>query len=124
VRAVGVVVLDELEQHYREVAWAGDQQMVKAFAAQHADEAFDGRVGPRRAHCGADDSDVGAGEHRVECGGELAVPVTDQEPKLLGSVTEVYEQVAGLLGDPGPVGWAVIPAMCTRRRPCSITTRM
>jgi hypothetical protein len=117
-------VLDELMQHRREVAPSGDQQVVEAFAAQCADEAFGDRVGPRRAHWGADDADVGAGEHRVECGGELAVPVTDQEPKLLGSVTEVYEQVAGLLGDPGPVGWAVIPAMCTRRRPCSITTRM
>src|SRR3954463_16358486 len=53
---------------------------------------------------GADDADVGAGEHGVECGGELAVPVTDQEQKLLGSVAEVHEEVAGLLGDPGRRG--------------------
>ena len=72
---------------------------------------------------GADDADVGAGEHCVEGGGELAVPVADQEPELLGVVAEVDQQVAGLLGDPAPVGWAVIPARCTRRRPCSITTR-
>jgi hypothetical protein len=96
-------VLDELAQHYREVAWAGDQQVIEAFAAQGADKAFSDGVDPRRANWSADDADVGAGEHLVECGGELAVPVTDQEPKLLGVVAEVHEQVAGLLGDPGAV---------------------
>jgi hypothetical protein len=45
---------------------------------------------------------VGAGEHRVEGGGELAVAVADQKPKPGGVVAEVDEQVAGLLGDPGP----------------------
>ena len=103
-RAVGVVVLDELAQHYREVARSGDQQVVEAFAAQRADEAFGDRVGPRRPDWGADDADVGAGEHGVEGGGELAVPVADQEPELLGAVAEVHEQVAGLLGDPGAGG--------------------
>ena len=58
----------------------------------------------RAANWGADDADVGAGEHCVEGGGELAVPVTDQEPKLLGAVAEVHQQVAGLLGDPGAGG--------------------
>ena len=53
---------------------------------------------------GADDADVGAGEHGVEGGGELAVPVADQEPELLGAVTEVDQQVAGLLDGPGAGG--------------------
>src|SRR5215207_6657239 len=70
VRTVGVVVLDELTQHRREVAPSGDQQVVEALAAQCADEAFGDRVGPRRAHWGADDADVGAGEDRVEGEGE------------------------------------------------------
>jgi hypothetical protein len=35
--AVGVVVLDELGQHLRQVAWSGDQQVVEAFAAQRLD---------------------------------------------------------------------------------------
>jgi hypothetical protein len=52
----------------------------------------------------ADDPDIGAGEHGVEGGGELAVSVADQEPKLSDTVTEVHQQVAGLLGDPGPGG--------------------
>ena len=93
---VRVVVVYELAQHRGEVARSGDQQVVEAFAAQRADEAFGDRVGPRRLDWGADDADVGAVEYRVEGGGELAVPVTDQEAELLGAVVEVQEQVAGL----------------------------
>jgi hypothetical protein len=44
--------------------------------------------GPYR---GADDADVGAGEDGVEGGGELAVPVADQEPKPVGAVAEIHE---------------------------------
>ena len=58
------------------------------------------RIGVRSA----DDPDVGAGEDSVERGGELAVPVADQEPELVGAVAEVHEQVAGLLGHPVPGG--------------------
>ena len=46
VRTVGVVVLDELAQHRREVALSGDQHVVEAFAAQRADEPFRDRVRP------------------------------------------------------------------------------
>jgi hypothetical protein len=53
---------------------------------------------------GADDADVGAGEHGVEGGGELGISVADQEPELGSAVAEVDQQVAGLLGDPGPRG--------------------
>ena len=45
---------------------------------------------------------VGAGEDGVEGGGELAVPVADQEPEPVGAIAEIHQQVAGLLGDPGP----------------------
>ena len=40
----------------------------------------------------------------VEAGRELGISVTDQESELLGAVTEVHQQVAGLLGDPSPAG--------------------
>jgi hypothetical protein len=101
---VGVVVLEVLLQHYREVAWSGDQEVVEAFAAQRSDEAFGDRVGSRCSYRSGDDADVGAGEHGVEGGGELAVPVADQEPELVGAVAEVDEQVAGLLGGSGAGG--------------------
>ena len=86
------------------VAGSGDQHVVEAFAAQRADEALGDRVRARCPDWGADDADVGAGEHGVEGGGELGIPVADQEPELLGAVAEVHEQVAGLLGDPGAGG--------------------
>src|SRR5919107_2870238 len=87
----------------------GDQEMVEAFAPQGADPALRDRVRPRRSHWRADGADVGAGEHGVKGGGELAVTIADQESELGSSVAEVHDQVVGLLGDPRPGGWAVIP---------------
>ena len=46
----------------------------------------------------------GTGENCVEGGGERAVPVVDQEVELLGTVAQVHQQVAGLLGDPAAGG--------------------
>ena len=104
VGAVRVVVLDVLPKHCREVARSTDQEVVEAFAAQGADEAFGDGVRPRCSDRGAEDADVGAGEHGVEGGGELAVPVADQELELLGAVAEIQQEVAGLLSDPGAGG--------------------
>src|ERR687889_1824159 len=101
-------MLQVLAQYDVEVAWSGDQKVVEAFPAQCPDEPFRNRVRPGRSDRGADDPQVGAGEDGVERGGELAVPVADQEPELLGALAEIHQQVAGLLGDPVPVGWAVI----------------
>ena len=84
--------------------------LVEALAAQRADPALGDRVGPRRPDRRSDDADAGAAEYRVEGGGESGVPVTDQEPELLGAVAEVHEQVAGLLGDPGTGGMGGDPA--------------
>jgi hypothetical protein len=85
VGAVRVVVLDELVQDLFEVPGSGDYEVIEAFAAQRADEAFGDRVGAGCPHGVAEDADVGAAEDRVEGGGELAVPVADQEPELVGS---------------------------------------
>ena len=38
----------------------------------------------------------------VECRRELAVPVADQEPEAARPLAEVHQEVAGLLGGPGP----------------------
>ena len=48
VRSVVVEVLHILAQHDLEVAWSGDQEVVEAFTAQGADEAFRDRVAPSR----------------------------------------------------------------------------
>ena len=95
-----VEVLDIFAQHDGEVAWSGDQEVVEAFPAQCPDEPFRDRVRPRRPCGGPDDADVGASEHGVERGSELAVPVADQEPEPVRVVAEVHQQVAGLLGHP------------------------
>ena len=68
------------------------------------DEAFGDRVRARCLDWGAEDADIGAGEHGVEGGSELGISVADQELELLGAVAEVDEQVASLLGDPGAGG--------------------
>src|SRR4051812_2331036 len=104
VRTMPVVVIDVLPQHCSEVAGSDDQEVVEAFTAQGADETFRDRIRPGCPDRGVDDADVGAGEYGVEGGGELAVPVADQEPEPVGAVAEVHQQVAGLLGNPGAGG--------------------
>ena len=41
---MGVVVLDELAQHYCEMVGCGDQQVIEALAAQRADPALGDRA--------------------------------------------------------------------------------
>ena len=43
-------------------------------------------------------------EDRVKGGGEPGVVVADQEPATSTGVLEIHDQVAGLLGKPGPGG--------------------
>jgi len=47
------------------------------------------------------DPDAGGGEDRVEGGGELGVPIAQQELDRACSFVEVHEQVPGLLRHPG-----------------------
>ena len=103
VRSVGVVVLEVLLQHRREMARSDDQKWSR-HSRRRVPIAFDDGVRSRRSNRGADDLDVCTGEHRVESGGELAVAIADHEPELVGVVAEVHQQVAGLLGDPGSGG--------------------
>jgi hypothetical protein len=91
VRAVHVVVLEVLLQHDCEVARPGDQKVIEAFASHSADPALSDRVRSRCSYRAANDPDVGAGEHRVEGSGELAVPVADQEPELGGVAVQFHE---------------------------------
>jgi hypothetical protein len=47
--------------------------------------------------------DTGAGQGRVERGGELPGPVADQEPEVRGAITQVHQEITDLLGGPQPV---------------------
>src|SRR3954452_6391527 len=98
---MAAVVMLVLAEHGGGVALVDDQDAVEEFSADRADEAFGDRVGPRCLPRRFDDRDVDGGEDGVEGGGELGVAVADEEPESLTGVVEVYEQVAGLLGEPG-----------------------
>jgi len=99
---VAVVVPRVLAQDLPQVPVAEDQQMIQALAAQRAHETFRESVRPRRPDRGLDDPCAVPGKDLIKCCSELAVAVADQEPEGAGAITEVYEQVAGLLGGPGP----------------------
>src|SRR5215469_15669613 len=47
--------------------------------------------------------DARAGQNRVERCGELPGSVADQEPEARGAVAEIHQEIADLLGGPGPV---------------------
>ncbi|MCQ8193896.1 hypothetical protein [Streptomyces rugosispiralis] len=79
--------------------FAGDEDAVGVLCAGCAYPSFGERVGAWALRRCRDDGCAVAGEDGVECGGELAVPVTDEEPEASGPVAEVHEQVAGELGN-------------------------
>jgi hypothetical protein len=82
------IAIDDADQVARTAGWS------RAAAGPYP------RDSPVAPELGADDADVGAGEHRVKVGYEFAVPVADQDSEPLGVVAEVHQQVAGLLGHP------------------------
>jgi hypothetical protein len=99
-----VVVALELAEHGCGVALIDDQDVVKQFAADSADEALGDRVRSRCPNRGLDDSDVDGGEDGIEAGSELAVAVADQEPEAPAGVVEVHQQVARELSQPSAGG--------------------
>jgi hypothetical protein len=102
VRALAVVVLDELPEHPVEVAFAPDEQPVQALGSCGADEAFGDRVRLRRPDGCLDDPGPGRAHHLVEGPDELGVPVADQGAEGSALVLEGRYEVPGLLRYPGP----------------------
>jgi hypothetical protein len=97
-----VIVAGELGHRLAEMPFAEDQHMIQALPAKRAHEPLGRCVRTRRPDRRLDDSHGIPGEDIVEGRGELAVPVADQEPEPAGAVVEIDQQVAGLLGGPGP----------------------
>jgi|SRR5450755_4904014 len=77
-----------------------DKGAVRQLAAASADPAFGDRVHTRRRDVTEHGPDPGAGEDRVDCGGEVRAAVADHEPDPIRLVTKVHDQVACLLGGP------------------------
>jgi hypothetical protein len=77
--------------------------MVEAVLAYSTHEALGVRVRTRRTDRSADGLDTDRGEYLVEAGGELGVPVADEEAEWPFGLLEVGGEVAGHLGHPGGV---------------------
>jgi hypothetical protein len=110
-----VVVPDVAVEDTKEVAAAGEQEMIQAFPAHGADPALGDGVGVRRLDRRTDDLRSDRAPEVIEGPGELAVAVAEQEPDDSGLLIERRDEVAGLLRDPGAGGLAVTPARRTRR---------
>jgi hypothetical protein len=99
VGTMAVVVPDVAVEDAKEVAAAGDQEMVQALPAHGANPTLGDGVGVRRLDRGADDLGADRAPDVIEGPGDLVVAVADQEPGGCGVVVEGGGQVAGLLGD-------------------------
>jgi hypothetical protein len=97
------VVRDIRGEDVLEVAAGKDEDPVEAFAADRADPALSVRPSFRRPHGRLDHLDALRAEDLVEVTGELAVSITDEEPRAHILVVEPHQQVARLLGHPPPV---------------------
>src|ERR1019366_3139094 len=98
-RALPVVVAGILAKDSLEVATAKDKHPVEAFGANRPDPAFRKRVGPRRSDWRLDHSDSLGAEHLVKGGGELGVPVSDEELDGAPALGKITDQIAGDLGN-------------------------
>jgi hypothetical protein len=85
------VVRFVLAQHRSGMALVGDQGAVEEFSSDAAGETFGERVGPWRPDRGGEDVDVGAGEDRVDGGGELGVAIPDQDSEAAARILEIHE---------------------------------
>src|ERR1035437_2843470 len=77
--------------------------MIETILADGTDESFGVRVRTRRTDRSAAGLDTDRGERLVEAGGELGVPVADEEPESTTGILQVRGEIAGHLCDP----WAV-----------------
>jgi hypothetical protein len=100
VRPSGVVVRNVLVQYAFEGAAVPDQDPVEAFGPDGAYPPLGVAVCAGRPRRNLDGLDTGRGEHRVEGGGELGVPVADEEPQPVGLLIKVHQQITRRLGNP------------------------
>lgn len=101
VRTVVIEMVLVLVQDGAGVPFVENQQPIGALVADTADEPFGITV---RLWClgrDLDHLDAVGGEDGIEGGGELGVPVTDEEAKRADPFAEVHQQVTGYLSGPG-----------------------
>src|SRR5664279_534697 len=74
--------------------------MIEALLAEGADESLGVRVRTRRTDRSADGLDADRGEHLVEAGGGLGVPVAEEESEAPAGILQVRGEIAGHRFDP------------------------
>nr|WP_220447739.1 hypothetical protein [Nonomuraea diastatica] len=99
-RPMRVVVIEILVQNHAQVTFAVDQHSVGALAAYRPDPALGVAVRPWCPRWCLQHRDTYGGEHLIEDGSELSVPIADKEAKRPCSLAEVDQEVAGLLSGP------------------------
>ncbi len=77
--------------------------MIEALLADGVDESLGVRFRTRRTDRSAHGLDTDRGEYLVEAGGELGVPVADEEPESPAGILQVRGEIAGHLCDPWTV---------------------
>src|SRR5689334_14801687 len=77
-----------------------DEHAIGDLAADGADEPFRIGVGSWAARRDFAHGDASVGQDSVEGGGELPGPVTDHDLELVCLLTQVHEQVSGVLTEP------------------------
>src|ERR1700683_817845 len=103
-RPVPVVKLLELPQGMQEVGLVPDQRAVQELAAAGLHPALHDRVHSRHLDTAEHDLYACVLEYGIEQVGELAVAVTDQEPRSAVGVLEIHDEVLRGLGYPGRSG--------------------
>ena len=103
VRPAGVVVQYVLGQYPTHVVLIDDQQPVKEFPAQGADDPFADGVCSGRLRRAGENPDARCREHGIEGAGELACAIPDQELDRGRALAEVHQEVASCLCRPRAV---------------------
>src|SRR5262249_51190026 len=98
-RSASVVVQAVDAQHVGEMPSTEDQDSIEAVGANRANPALGVGIRVRRPDGRADHSDAFAPEDLIEAVAELRVTIVNEEPERL-LLTELHDEVAGLLGDP------------------------
>jgi hypothetical protein len=121
VGTVHVVVIGILGQHRPQLPASQDQHPVQHLPPNGPDPPLRVGIRLRCPHRRAQHLDSLGGEDRVDRGGELRVPITDQKPEPAIAVVEAMSRLRACCVTQSPTGCGVTPSTWTWRVATSIT---
>ena len=116
-----VVMAEVLVEHRFEMSTRDDEEVVEAVLSDGPHEPFGEGVRLRRGDRGSYGLDADGGEHSVEAGGELGIRSRMRNRKLRPAPSRSDAKLRAAWVTQGPLGLAVTPSRCTRRRSISMT---